>query len=209
MSFRFLSASGLPLAGDEAVLHEPRVQVHAVLERVEPVVREDEDQRARLDPLQDLADQLVAAACRRARSSRRTSRRPPRRTSGASGRSSARTCAARGRSTPARRSTRSNFFESISWRITCARSSKARNRSSMNVFSSIRSSLSGHVGLGPAERPEGAEPLVEALREAVGRRDRHHRRLGPPVDRRHVAAAVRRWPAPGRTGPCRRGARGS
>ena len=63
--------------------HQPGVQVHAVPERVEPVVGDDEDERARLDPLEDLADELVAALVDPLDRVAVLRRAAPRRTSGA------------------------------------------------------------------------------------------------------------------------------
>ncbi len=76
-------------------------------------------------------------------------------------------------------------------RITWARSSKARYRSSMNAFSSRRSSLSGQDRLRPAERSVGTEPLVEVRGETCRRRHRRRRLVWPPVDRRDVELEVR------------------
>jgi hypothetical protein len=57
-----LFARLLTLNRHEAFLHEPGVQVHRLAERMEAVVRDDQDRRRRIHARDDFADKLVAPA---------------------------------------------------------------------------------------------------------------------------------------------------
>ena len=59
---QFLLAGLLPLNGHVALLNEPGIEVHRLPERVESVVRDNEDRRRWVEPRDHLAHEVVALA---------------------------------------------------------------------------------------------------------------------------------------------------